>query len=197
MFCLLGDGGGRLYACRARADLADALAREIDPFGRPGAGVIPLAFKTLQPLKFRHICGRKTADGGDQERRDERLAVLGCHRPRVRAVIERGGRHFGVELDVALQVELVGHEVQVLPDLRMLGIALGPFPFLLDLLVEGVAVVITFGIATRTGIAVPVPRAADARALLQDADFQAQLVAQFVQLIKAGKASPDDDGVVT
>jgi hypothetical protein len=40
------------------------------------------------------------------------------------------GRHSAVELNVALQVELVGDEVQISQDLSLAGISLGPFPFL-------------------------------------------------------------------
>src|SRR5436305_1628551 len=86
-----------------------------------------------------NVAGRRTAEGGEPELRDKCVALVGCHRPRVRVVIKRGGGDLGLELYIALQVELVGHEVQVLPDLRMFRIALGPFPCLLNVLIKRIA----------------------------------------------------------
>ena len=55
MLRLLGDNGCCLDAGRAGPNLADSLAREIDAFMRPSAGVVPPAPEVLQALEFRHV----------------------------------------------------------------------------------------------------------------------------------------------
>src|SRR5262245_35287067 len=72
---------------------------------------------------------------------------------------------------------------------------LGPFPFLEQLLREGIAIAIAFGIEARAGIAIPVPGAADIGAGLEHTDAQAEL-AQPVELVHARQAGANDDGVV-
>src|SRR5262249_38052068 len=59
---------------------------------------------------------------------------------------------------------------------------------------EGVGVGIAFGVEAGTGIAVPVPRAADTGARLEDANPETELT-QLVELIKAGDAGPANDRV--
>src|SRR5690242_5858461 len=71
---------------------------------------------------------------------------------------------------------------------------LRPFPLLEQLLGEGVAVGTALGIEARAGIAIPVPGAADLGAGLEHAYLQAHL-AQAVELVHAGQAGADDDGV--
>src|SRR5262249_20119809 len=63
------------------------------------------------------------------------------------------------------------------------------------LLREREAVGIALRIEARAGIAVPVPRAADAGAGLEHAHLHAEL-AQQMELVEAGDAGPNDDGVV-
>jgi len=97
---------------------------------RPLAGVISVAPEILQSGNFGHIGGGKAADGRDEKLCHEYFALLGAHAPAVRRLIVVRGRHTAVELNVVLQVELVGDEVQISQDLSLAGIALGPFPFL-------------------------------------------------------------------
>jgi hypothetical protein len=80
---------------------------------RPQAGVVPLALEALEALDIRHIGGREAAHCRDQERRGEGLSVFVCTVQRLVIVIERGRGDLGVQPDIALEVELVGDEVQI------------------------------------------------------------------------------------
>ena len=111
--------------------------------------------------------------------------LLGAHAPAIGGLVVMRGDDAGVEADVALQVEPVGDMVEVAQDLRLAGIALGPFPLAHQLGREGVPVDVAFGIAARAGIAVPVPGAADAAAGFQHLHRQAETVAQAEQLVEA------------
>src|SRR5579872_6602758 len=108
------------------------------------------------------------------------------------AVTRRGDAT--VELNVAPQIELVGDVVEI-----AFGVGLGrevlfPVPLLEQLLRERVAVGPALRVEARARVAVPVPRAADAAASLEDPHPQAEL-AQPVELIEAGDAGADDDRV--
>src|SRR5258707_1651796 len=104
------------------------------------------------------------------------------------------GADAAVERDVAAQVEFVGDEVEIAQRLGLRSEMLGPAPFLQQLLREGIAVGVAFGIEAGAGIAIPVPGAADARPGLEHADPQPQL-AQPVELVEARYARADDEGV--
>ncbi len=65
------------------------------------------------------------------------------------------------ELDVGLKVEALGAELEVAQDLVLLRIALGPVPFLQQVLVERVTVDVAVRVAARAGIAIPVPPASN------------------------------------
>ena len=123
------------------------------------------------------------------------LALFGAHAPAIGGLVVLRGGHAGVELDVALQVEPVGDEVQVAHDLGLAGIALGPFPLAHQLGGEGVPVDVAFRIAARAGIAVPVPGAADAAACFQRLHRQAEPVAQAQQLVQTGETGADHQRV--
>src|SRR5689334_21391646 len=85
--------------------------------------------------------------------------------------------------------------LEIAQDLRLLGIALRPFPFLEELLVPGEAIDVGVAVAARAGIAVPVPSAADRVAGLVDPDLETEPVPQRFQHVDAGKSRADDDGV--
>ena len=92
---------------------------------------------------------------------------------RKRVLVEDRIGDAGAECDVRSQVESVGDVVQVAKDLRLGGVLLAPVPVLLKLLVKGVRVVHAFDIASRAGVAVPVPDSADAVRGLEHPDGQA------------------------
>ena len=165
---LLGDHRHRLDARRSRADHADALAGEIDRLMRPVAGVIDLALKTIEALDLGHPCVRQAAGGEHDEFCGHGLAVGERDRPQVGALIELRAFDDGVELDVGAETKTVGDVVGVFQNLRLRRVALAPVPFLLQLFGERIGILHALDVAARAGIAVPVPGAADAIALLID-----------------------------
>ena len=64
--------------------------------------------------------------------------------------VPKGGR-------APLTVELIGNVIEVAHHLRLLRVSLGPFPFPHQLFRKCVAVRMAFGIASRAGVAVPIP----------------------------------------
>ena len=116
-------------------------------------------------------------------------------RPAIVRFVELRRHDIRVQLDIAAQVEAVGHVVRVAQDLGLARVALGPLPLLLQRVGERVGILHALDVAARARIAVPVPRAADARAALVDARRHAE-PAQPVQHVEAGETGADDDGVV-
>ena len=151
--------------------------------------------KELEPLDRRHVGGRQGADRGDDEARPDGVAFVGAHRPQLGVVVEDDFDDALAELDVGLEVEALGAVLEVAQDLVLLRIALGPFPFLQQVLVERVTVDVAVGVAACAGIAIPVPGAADAVAGLEHGDVQVELVAKRMQHVHAGEAGADDDGI--
>ena len=120
------DGGG------ARADDADPLAGEVDARVRPGAGVMAVAAEAGEAREGGNLRRRQAADGHDAEAGRGAVAAIRLDRPAVRRLVEGGGGHARVELDVTAQVEAVGDVLDVAQDLRLGGVALGPAPVLLE-----------------------------------------------------------------
>ena len=106
----------------------------------------------------------------------------------------RGG-NAAVELNVALQVELVGDEVQVAQNLGLAGIALGPLPLSHQLGGKRVPIDMAFRIASRAGIAIPVPGAAHPSTCFQHLHRQTKPITQAEQLVKPGEARANDQRV--
>src|SRR5262249_45445241 len=102
----------------------------------------------------------------------------------------------GVESDIAPQVEAVGNVVGIGEDFRLGRVFLRPVPFLIQLLRKGKRVLHAFDVATRAGIAIPVPGATDAAPGLKNARREAE-PAQSMQHIHAGESGADNHGVVT
>src|SRR5581483_10968810 len=135
-----GDDRSRLDACRPGADLADALTAEVDAVGRPLAGVVPTPGEALEPGNPGDVGGGEAAYGGDEIAHAKALSRFGDHVPPVRRFVVVRGSDAGVEADVATEIELLRHVIQIPEDLGRLGIALGPPPFLEQLPGEEVAV---------------------------------------------------------
>ncbi len=157
--------------------------------------MVPLALECLQSLELRHVRRRQRTNGRDEIACRDVFALIGMHPPQICAFVEFGAGHARVELDVPLQVMALGHMLEVAQDFRLLGIALGPFPLLQQLLVPGEAIDVGVRIATRAGIAVPVPGAPDGFARFIDPHLQSQFVPQRLQHVHAGEACTDHDGV--
>ena len=138
---------------------------------------------------------RQASDRHDQVLRGDAPAALERDGPAIVCLVELRRDHIRVQLDIAAQVEAVGHVVCVAQDLGLARVALGPLPFLLQLVGERVGILHALDIAARARIAVPVPGAADARAALVDARRHPQ-PAQPMQHVEAGETGADDDRVV-
>ena len=170
------------------------LPRQIDLAAGPSAGEQRCPREAVHPGDVRFQRGRQDAGGGDHERGDKVLPRLGPHHPVRGRLVERHRDHGGAEADVATQIELVGHEVQIRLDLGLGRHRLGPHPLLLDLLGEAVGVLDALDVAARAGIPVEQPCATDVFGLLQYSGAHTQL-AEPVQHVEAGESGADDDCV--
>ncbi len=191
---LLGDDGDELDRRRSRADHAHALAGEVDALVRPATGVVGVALERVDALEVGDVRRRQAPGGHDEELGRYVIADIGGDRPALGRLVEHGRLDPRVELDVAPQVEPVGHVTRVLEDLGLGRVALRPLPFLLQVVVELVGVLHALDVAAGPGIAVPVPGAADVAAGLVDASRQAE-ASQSVEHVHAGEAGSDDHRV--
>ncbi|MGY3080728.1 hypothetical protein ACVWZZ_007136 [Bradyrhizobium sp. LM6.10] len=162
---------------------------------RPVAGVIDGTFEVIETLDVGLARIRETAGREHDELRLNRCAVGRRHRPAPRTLVEHRALDVGVELDVPAQIKPVSDVVGVFQNLRLRCVALAPVPFLLELFRERIGILHALDVATRTGIAIPVPGAADAAALLVDSRRETE-PAQTVQHVHAGETRADDDHVV-
>src|SRR5579859_5770968 len=121
-------------------------------------------------------------------------AVVGRKLPALVRLIPIRGLHLGAEANVAPEIMTVGDEAEIAQDFGLGCVFLRPRPCLVQLRIEGVAVVDGLDVAARAGIAVPVPGAADITGLLQH-DCRKTGLAQAMQEIEAGKAGAYDRDV--
>ncbi len=170
------------------------LPGEVDALVRPFAGVIRRAGERLGALELRLVRHREAAGRHHAIVCGEARAVIRLDDPRVRGLVERRRHHARIELDVAAQVEAIGHMIGVAQQLRLCGVAFAPLPLLLQLGRELVGVFDALHVAARARIAIPVPGAADAAARLQHAHGKSH-PAQPVQHVEAGETGADHDDV--
>ena len=150
--------------------------------------------KLSRPCELGKIRRRQASGRHDHEAGGHRLARVRRDQPPVPDLIEVRTCHAGIEGDVPAQVEPIGDVVGVAKDLRLTGVALRPFPFLLQFVGETVGVLHALDVAARAGVAVPVPGAADAVAGLEYAGAETG-AAQPVQHVEAGETGAYDDHV--
>ncbi len=191
---MLGQLRDQLDSSGAGADDADALAGELDAVLRPARGVVPVAVELLEAVEGRPVDRREAPRRHHAVPRGEMAPVRGHDLPAPARLVVTGAGDPRVQLDVAAEVEAVGDVVQVAEDFRPGRIALGPVPLLLELLGERVGVVQRLDIAAHARVAVPVPGAADAVALLEHPYAQAH-ASQAMQGVQPGEAGADDDRV--
>src|SRR4030095_7801276 len=161
---------------------------------RPVTGVIGRTLEVRQAGNLGRVGRGETAQCGDDETRDDAVASIRFDGPGMRSLVEGGLGDARLELDVAAQVEAVGDMVGVAQDLGLGGVALGPFPFLLQLGGELVGVLHALDIAARAGVAIPVPGAAHTLAGLEDPDLET-FQPQPVQHVHAAEAGADDHSI--
>ena len=194
MLGLLGDPRNGLDAGRTGADHADPLAGEVNAFVRPCPGVIGVAAKRLHVGEVRRARCRQAAGRHHAETRTQPLTVIGAHVPRRGALFEVRIADAHVELDVAPQIEAVGHMLRVLQDLGLGGEAFAPLPFLLQPVVEGIRVLHALDVAARPGVTVPVPDPADVAGGFEYPCLQPELAGR-VKHVETAEAGPHDHDV--
>ncbi|MGY4622352.1 hypothetical protein ACVWY3_000108 [Bradyrhizobium sp. USDA 4486] len=177
---LLGDQRDRLDRRRSGADHGDALAGEIDPVMRPAPGEIDLALEILDAVDLRRFRRGEAAGGHDVMAAGDGRAVVGRELPALGCLVPSGFGDLGPEADVAPEIVAVGDEAEIAQDLGLGRVFLGPGPGALELGIESVAVVDGLDIAARSGVAVPVPGAANVAGLFETDRREAGL-AQAVQ----------------
>ena len=183
---LAGDERDGLDARRAGADDRDPLAREVDTLVRPAAGEVDLAGETAGAFDVGRLGHREAAGGHDVVPAPDLRPAAGGEPPPVLLLVPAGGGDGGGKLDVRTQPVAVGHELEVVQDLRLRGVLLRPGPFLLQFRVEAVGVVRGGDVTAGPGIAVPVPRPADIARRVEDLRRQPEL-AQPVEHVQAGE----------
>src|SRR5260370_11924538 len=146
----------------------DALAAEVDAPMRPMAGVVGLALKGVDAREFGHVGRREAAGRHDAVSSRHPLAVADLTNSAVLDLVKGRRMHPRVELNVAAQVKPVCDVIDVTQDFRLWRIALGPNPLLLQLLRELVRIPDALHVAARTGVAVPIPGAANTAPGLED-----------------------------
>ena len=72
--------------------------------------------------------------------------MVGLHHPQVADLVEVGSGDVGFELDVLAQIVAGSHVIEISEDLRLREVGGIHGPFLQEVLVEGVAVHLSFGI---------------------------------------------------
>ena len=154
---------------------------------------VPLALEALEAGEI-GVPGRRQVPDREDEESSVVLAPVGRDQPPVGLLVVARGRHRRLELDVAAQVEPVGHELEVAQDLGLRRVALGPLPLVEELIGERELVVDALDVAAGARVAVPVPGPADAAAALDEADREAEL-AQAMERVEPAEAGADDERV--
>src|SRR5580700_3420982 len=156
--------------------------------------MIPFSLETLQTREARRPRRREIARRHDAKARSRGLGFVSLYRPCVCLAVEDRLSDPGVELDVAPEVEAVGHMVDVTQDLRLRPVALGPMPFLLQVVREGIRVLHAFDVAATPWVAVPVPGAANPTAGLEGTHFEAEFT-QAMDRVETADSGADDDRI--
>src|SRR5438477_3368607 len=123
--------------------------------------MVPRSLEALQTWEARRPRCREIARRHNTEARGRGVTFVSPDGPCVCLAVEDRLFYPGVELNVASEVEAVSYMVDVTQDFRLGAVALGPLPFLLQLVREGIRVFHAFDIAAASRVAVPVPSAAN------------------------------------
>ncbi len=175
-------------------DDADALAREVDAIVGPATGVDQLAGEGVPPFDVGKVGGREATGGHDDEPGGDRLAGVGGDPPPQPVLVEDRRFDPRLEGDVAAKIEPVGDVLGVPKDLGLGGVALGPLPFLLQLVVEVIGVLHAVDVTAGARVPVPVPGSAHVGPGLETADRAARRRHPMDQ-VHAGEAGTDHDRV--
>src|SRR3981081_1604912 len=156
--------------------------------------MIPLPLEPLQTRVVRRSRCRKIARRHDAKARARGITFIGLHRPGARLTIKGRLLDPSVKLDVAPEVKAVGHMVDVTQDFRLRAVALGPLPFLLQLVGKGIRILHAFDVAATPRIAVPVPSTANIGAGLEGAHSEAEFT-QSINCVETADASANHNRI--
>ena len=190
---LLRNDRHRLNTGGAGADEADALPGKVHAFARPVGGVIDRSLELVPARPWRRVRHRKRARCRNHITAGHHIALGGAHVPAVGFRIELQALHRVGQTDGIAQAKAVGHVVGIAFKIGLGGKLLRPVPFLLEFIVEAIGIFDALDINPRAGVAVPVPRAADAIARFKAHDLV--IIAQTPDRVKAGEPRPDHDNV--
>src|SRR6266404_8782143 len=154
--------------------------------------MIPLSLEALQTREARRPRCRKIACRHDAEARGRGITFVSPDGPCICLAVEDRLFDPGAELDVAPEIEAVRHVVDVTQDLGLRAVALGPVPFLLQLIREGIRVFHAFDVAATPRVAVPVPGAANPTTGLEATHFEAEFTQAIDRVETAGSGADDD-----
>ncbi len=197
----LGDLGDHLDAGRAGTDHPDHLVAKLVERRRraaagiveiPAAGVEALALEAFDAGDAGQLGGAEQAGGGDDEARRDTVAAVGMDDPAVALLVPDELLDHRLEHAGTIEVVALRQSLHIGEDLGALGVFLGR-----DVvhLFEQRHVDIGFDVAGNTGIAVPVPGAAEVGALLDDADVLDSGLAQPAAGEQRGEAAADHQHV--
>ena len=201
---LLGRFGQRRQALDARGTGADQRHRlvlqvlERGLGATAGVGVVParrvegVAGEVLHAADGRQLHEVEDAGGQHVPAARDGVAAVGVDQPARLLLTPFGAGHPGVKERVVDQVEVLGHRLEVPADLLAEGVALArDVP---DLLEHG-HVDVRLDVAHDAGVAVPVPGAADAAGLVDEANAFDAGLAQVGAGGHTGDAAAEDDDV--
>src|SRR5580704_7837840 len=156
--------------------------------------MIPFSLETLQTREARRPRRREIARRHDAKARSRGLGFVSLYCPCVCLAVEDRLSDPGVERDLAPEVEAVSHMVDVTQDLRLRAVALGPMPFLLQLVRKGIGVFHAFDVAATSRVAVPVPGAANPVTGLEGTHFETEFT-QTIDRVETADTGADDDRI--
>ena len=161
---------------------------------RPFAGVIDRPAEAVHALEGRAVRRRQTTNRHDAESCRDAVATIRLDQPAIGVLVECCRRDAGIEHDLAAQVEAIGDVVGVGEDFRLWRILLRPVPVLVQFLRKREGILQALDVAAGSGIAIPVPRPANAAAGFINPCSEAE-PPQPIQHVQAGKARADHNGV--
>jgi hypothetical protein len=188
MLDLAGDHGDHLDRRCTGADHGDALAMQIDrviPARRVHSG----AGERLDPRDLGRLRLGEYSCRADDEARGDGLAARRLYPPGPRLLVERGSNDLGAQPDAITQPVLLDAVLGV--RLQLIARCVHARP--VGTLLEGELVAERRDVDRNPGVGVPMPRSADAVALLE---HEIVMEARLVELDRrpdAGEAGADDD----
>ena len=153
-----------------------------------------LSTKAIRAFEVRNKRCREHPHGLEQKPGRCALAAFGFDPPEIVGLAVARRLHTRIESDVATEVELIGHVVEVAEGFGLGSEVLAPLPLVEEFLGEGVAVAVALRIEASAWVAVPVPSTANPTASLEAASGEAEF-AEPVDEVEPGDAGPDDNGI--